>query len=403
MKIILSFILIISISTLAFSQNTLKVSDIKKYTYNFKISNNELIGEGADTLSRRISESQFVMLGEQHFVSEISILTNALLPILSKSNYKYFMAEIGPNSAKKLVSQIENNGQLNDFNTKYFKECGEIPIPFFDGVEDEMFLKTAINNKFEIYGIDQEYLTSQFFLFDEIFKLSNNKEEIEPLYHKAYSFALNEFNKYWNDENYKIFDNYLTSKEISDFFNNTDPENSNIQKIITDLKISWYIYALNDKGMYRKNWLRRIDNMKSNFSKNYKTISKFDTIPKIFIKMGGVHLSNGLNSFGYYDIGNMIEELSNFNQTQVTSIQCIPRFYKEGNKIVDELKESDKLYIILKNANQYEWTLFDSNNFISYCYDNKIKLELYLKMELNRYDFILIPPVIHNMKNNYKE
>jgi hypothetical protein len=403
MKIILSFILIINISTLSFSQDTLKVSDIEKFTYNFIISNNKLIGEGADTLSRRISESQFVMLGEQHFVSEISILTNALLPILSKSDYKYFMAEIGPNSAKKLVAQIESNAQLNDFNTKYFKQCGEIPIPFFDGVEDETFLKTAINNKFEILGIDQEYMSSQFFLFDEIFKLSKNKNEIEPKYSKAYSFALNEFKKYWNDESYKIFDNYLNSKEISDFFNNTDQKNIEIQKIITDLKKSWYIYALNDKEMYRKNWLNRIENMKSNFGKTYKSISKSDSIPKIFIKMGAVHLSNGLNSFGYYDIGNMIKELANFNQTKATSIQCLPRFYEENNKIVDDLNETDILYPILINAKQSEWALFDTNNFIDYCYKMNIKLSAELKTELNRYDFILIPPVVHNMKNNYKD
>ncbi len=403
MKIILSFILLINISTLTFSQDTLKVSDIEKFTYNFKISNNKLIGKGADTLAKRISESQFVMLGEQHFASEISILTNALLPTLSKNDYKYFMTEIGPNSAKKLVAEIENNGQLNDFNTKYFKQCGEIPIPFFDGVEDETFLKTAINNKFEIFGIDQEYMSSQFFLFDEIFKLSKNKKEIEPKYNKANSFALNEFKKYWNDESYKIFDNYLISKEISDFFNNTDHDNIEIQKIITDLKKSWNIYAFNDKGMYRISWLERIANMKSNFSTDYKSISRFDSIPKIFIKMGAVHLSNGLNSFGYYDIGNMINELANFNQTQAISIQCYPRFYEEDNKIVDDLNESDKLYTILKNTKQYEWTLFDNNNFIDYCYKLKIKLTEDLKTELNRYDFILIPPVVHNMKNNYKE
>lgn len=403
MKIILSLILIINISTLSFSQDTLKVSDIEKFTYNFIISNNILIGKGADTLAKRISESQFVMLGEQHFASEISNLTNALLPILSKSEYKYFMAEIGPNSAKKLVAQIESNGQLNDFNTEYFKQCGEIPIPFFDGVEDETFLKTAINNKFEILGIDQEYMSSQFFLFDEIFKLSKNKNEIEPKYNKAYSFALNEFKKYWNDESYKIFDNYLNSKEITDFFNNTDQKNIEIQKIITDLKKSWYIYALNDKEMYRKNWLNRIENMKSNFGKTYKSISKSDSIPKIFIKMGAVHLSNGLNSFGYYDIGNMIKELANFNQTKATSIQCLPRFYEENNKIVDDLNETDILYPILINAKQSEWALFDTNNFIDYCYKMNIKLSAELKTELNRYDFILIPPVVHNMKNNYKE
>lgn len=403
MKKILTFILIINLSTLAFSQDPLKISDIEKFTYNFKIENNRLIGKGADSLVKKISESQFVMLGEQHFVSEISIFTNTLLPKLSENNYKYFLAEIGPNSANELVSQIANNGQLFDFNTENFDLCGEVPIPFFDGVEDESFLKTAINHKFKILGIDQEYLSSQFFLFDKIMKLSKNRKMIDEKYNKAYTFMLREFKKYWNDGKYKIFDQYLMSKEISDFFNSTDQKNVEIQKIIKDLKKSWNIYAFNDKKMYRNSWLERIANIKSNFSTSYKNITQFDSIPKIFIKMGAVHLSNGLNSFGYYDIGNMINELANFNQTQATSILCSPRFYEEDSKIVDDLKCSDKLYPILKNAKPTEWTLFDNNNFIDYCYKQKIKLTADIKKELNRYDFILIPPVVHNMKNNYKK
>jgi hypothetical protein len=99
----------------------------------------------------------------------------------------------------------------------------------------------------------------------------------------------------------------------------------------------------------------------------------------------------------------MIKELANFNQTKATSIQCLPRFYEENNKIVDDLNETDILYPILINAKQSEWALFDTNNFIDYCYKMNIKLSAELKTELNRYDFILIPPVVHNMKNNYKE
>ena len=171
-------LLLILLSSLIYSQKELVSTDLDSFCYKFKIENEKIVGNGYEVLSNKISESQFILLGEQHYASEISLFTNSLIPILSKNNFKYFVAEIGPNSSKKLVSEIQKKGELFDFNTKYNDLTGEIPIPFFDGKEDEIFLKTALKNDFQICGIDQEYQTAQFFLFDEILELSKNKKNI---------------------------------------------------------------------------------------------------------------------------------------------------------------------------------------------------------------------------------
>ena len=152
MKEILTLILILPASLL-YSQKELSSKDIDQFCYHFKIENEKLVGNGSEIVSNKISQSQFVLLGEQHFASEISLFTNSLIPILSKNNFKYFIAEIGPNSSKKLVSEIQKKGQLFDFNTKYNDLAGEIPIPFFDGKEDELFLKTALKNNFQIFQV----------------------------------------------------------------------------------------------------------------------------------------------------------------------------------------------------------------------------------------------------------
>ncbi|MFI1770251.1 hypothetical protein [Thalassobellus citreus] len=392
------------LTSLIYSQKELSSFDIDKFTYYFKIENNTLIGNGVKILKQRISESQFVLLGEQHFASEISIFSNSLLPILADNNFKHFAVEIGPNSANALVAEIHEKGQLYDFNTDYYKLTGEIPIPFFDGKEDETFLKTALNLKFQIWGIDQEYLNAQFFLFKEILKLSADQKKVKKHYQLAYKYMLTEFKKYWADENYKIFENYQKSTEIDAFFKSTDQNNPEVQKIITDLKKSWSIYQSNDNGLYRNSWNGRIGNLKTNFSQYYRKANSNDTLPKVFVKMGAVHLSNGLNDFGYYDIGNLIEELSYFNQTKSTSLKCIPRFYKgENNEIIDDLKSDNPLKLILEKARQNEWTLFSNNELINYCYKEKIKLNSKLKTELKRFDYILIPPIINEMKMNFKE
>lgn len=395
--------LLIFMSSLVYSQKELMSTDIDKFCYTFKIENEKIIGNGYKILNDHISKSQFVLLGEQHFASEISLLTNSLIPILYNNQFKYFVAEIGPNSSKKLVSQIQENGQLFDFNTKYYDLTGEIPIPFFDGKEDELFLKTALKNNFQILGVDQEYQTAPFFLFDEILRLSKNNKNIFPAYEHATKFMLTEFKEYWKDSKYKIFDKYINSSEINTFFELTDKNNAEIQKIISDIKISWNIYLQNEKGFYKNGWDQRIKNMKFNFSNHYKNVSKKDVIPKMFVKMGAVHLSNGLNNYGYYDLGNMVKELSNFNQTKSTSLICIPRFYIEDNQIKDELNTEDPLYIVLEKGNKEEWTLVDNIELLNYCYKEKIKINSELKKELEKFDFILIPPLVNPMKMNFKK
>lgn len=396
-------LLLILFSLLTYSQKELISTDIDKFCYKFKVENEKIVGNGYEILNEKISKSQFILLGEQHFASEISLFTNSLIPLLSKNNFQYFVVEIGPNSSKKLVSEIQKKGQLFDFNTKYYELTGEIPIPFFDGKEDEIFLKTALKNNFTILGIDQEYLSSQFFLFEEILELSKSEKNILPAYKNATKFMLSEFKKYWKDSKYKIFEKYINSKEINTFFELTDKKNIEVQKIILDLKISWNIYMQNDKSLYRNGWNERILNMKTNFSKYYKTATKKADLPKMFVKMGAVHLSNGMNNFDYYDLGNMIKELSHFNQTKSTSIKCMPRFYMEDNQIKDDLTEENPINIILEKGNKEEWTLIDNTELLNYCYTEKIKLNPELRTELERFDLILIPPLVNPMTINFKK
>jgi hypothetical protein len=402
MKKIFTLSLILS-SSLIYSQKELNATDVDKFCYKFKIENEKIVGNSYEILNNRISKSQFVLLGENHFVSEISLFTNSLIPMLAKNNFKYFIAEIGPNSVKKLVSEIQKKGQLFDFNTKNHELTGEIPIPFFDGKEDELFLKTALKNNFKISGIDQEYLSSQFFLFEEILELSKNKKTITPAYQIATGFMLSEFKEFWKDPNHKVFEKYINSKEINTFFELTNKENTQIQAIISDLKISWQIYRLYQERLGKESNNLRIQNMKTNFSKYYKETAKKDDLPKMFVKMGAAHLSNGLSIFGYYDLGNMIKELSHFNQTTSTSILCMSRFRMKDNQITDELSAENPLNIILEKGNKEEWTLINNVELLNYCYKEKINVNSELKKELERFDFILIPPVVHPMKMNYKK
>lgn len=392
------------VSTCLFAQNELKSSDISKYAQSFEISNNKLIGKGADTLRKQISESQFLLLGEQHFSPQISELTNGLLPILSSNDFKNFVIEVGPNSSEKMINVLKAEKSLYDFNNKFYQNYKDVPLPFFDGKKDELFLKTAVDLEFKIWGIDQEFQSAQLFLIDEIYKLSKNKKLIKSSFKTAKQYLSAEFKKNNEQEYYPMFTNLLQSKILKTFFEQSNSAKQ--QKIISDLKTSWKIYALNETKKYRENNFTRMKYMKRNFGKHYKSAQKTDSFPRVFVKMGATHLAYGKTWLGIYDLGTLIKELSYFNGTKSTSINCFSRYSENTDgKVSDYLEEDggEDFRPILELAEKDKWILIETKPILKFVKDRKIELNNNLKTLISGYDFILFSPIRTQVELNYAE
>lgn len=391
-------------STFLFAQNELKSSDISKYAQTFEISNNELNGQGANTLIKRISESQFLLLGEQHFSPEISELTNSLLSVLSSNGFKNFVIELGPNSSEKMIDELKVKKSLYDFNNNFYQDYNDVPLPFFDGKKDELFLKTAVDLGFDIWAIDQEFLSSQLFLIDEIYELSTNKNLVKKSYEKAKEYLQLEFKKYKEQKSYPMFNNLLKSQILKTLFEESNTAKQ--QRIISDLKTSWGIYAYNESKKYRENNFVRMKYMKLNFGEHYKLAQKTDSLPKVFVKMGATHLANGKTWLGLYDLGTMIKELSYFNGTKSTSINCFSRYSEEvDGKISDYLSEEggEDFRPILELAKKNKWVLIKTKPILELVKDKKINLNDNLKILISGYDFILFSPIRTQVELNYSE
>ena len=69
---------------LSFTQSNNEVDYIKDNTYFFEINKSNIEGKGGYVLKKSIEESQFFILGEEHFSAKVSEFTNAIIPILSK-------------------------------------------------------------------------------------------------------------------------------------------------------------------------------------------------------------------------------------------------------------------------------------------------------------------------------
>jgi len=387
-----------------FSQTVSDGELLKNNTYYFEISDGEANGKGFEILKNQIANSQFVVLGEEHFSARVSEFTNAIVPTLAKNEFKYFAAEIGANSAKVMYELVKENRSLYDFNTQVNNLVGEVPIPFFDGKEDEVFLKSFIENDFELWGIDQEYFTSQIFLIDRLYSLSDHTKQLEPLYEAAKEFAILETKKSRQNRKYKLFTSLLQSVEINQFFDALDGSNCEINNIICGLKKSWEVYELlNDKEHYASIH-KRLSIMQENFTNYYKEALEVEVLPKVFVKIGGVHASKGRSHHNIYDIGNFIMELANFNKQKSTHILIFPSAYvnNEGKITSNIDKEDEKLFGSIVDFGSDKWTLIDLKSIEKLSWENKIESES-LKDYMYRFDYILMTPSSKQTELNCKE
>ncbi|MDW3209778.1 MAG: hypothetical protein R8N23_07920 [Reichenbachiella sp.] len=374
---------------------------ISQFVYSFQIINSEISGRGADILIQQIENSQFLVLGEYHYSSQISKLTKSLVPHLKDKGYSVVAFEVGPNSANKLVELStpfeQTKASLYQFNTKYFHPLqGDTPIPFFDGVEDAQFLSAFSEADFEIWGCDQEYYNAILFLGDELVSLMKNSSDYNKIrqnWEEARISVVHLLDKDMKKE-IEVFDEIKKNKKFNEFISYFSKEDTLAQKIIQDLYTSWDIYTVR-RGSHK----RRIAYMRNLFLSQYKEREHRLPGSKYFLKFGALHAAKNMRSLGQYDIGALTNELATLNGTVSTNLYVMNRHYDE----VDHIKEFDTF---LRFGDLEEWRLIDLKALNKKLLMGELDIleeENYqsIKSVLSGYDILLISPLDRRQKVNY--
>ena len=170
-----------------FYGQVIDLETIQPYVEKFELkADNKVLNQ----FFEKCNQSQFVVLGETHFSKNISLFTNHILPELSNRSYRHFAVEVGPHSAKILSELSEPSHEtlkkLKEFNKKYyFKEDEAFPIPFFEGIEDAEFLKSASEHNYHLFGVDQEFFNAVPHLSDRLFKMTSQSNDLIDAKNKA--------------------------------------------------------------------------------------------------------------------------------------------------------------------------------------------------------------------------
>lgn len=399
MKYLFLFLSILAFTN-SFSQDSLNSTSLADLTYSFTIENNELKGTGGDFLKEKIAESQFTMMGEYHGSHQISLLTKALIPILDEANYETIIAEIGPYSAEVLTSISADAGttttELKGFNDKYtYGEDRYTAIPFFSNKVDADFFKEIAKAKWNIVGIDQEFIYGYPMLFDHMF--AEIPAADQPTHASAYSRVqdtLAHFITLDNDTKAKFELLIRDSEFLTDFMESVSGYGKNME-IQTALLKSIDIYALNSTRQWYESNRDRISYMKQNTRKGFEK-NNFDfTKDKAFIKMGAYHLSKGYSPLGFFEVGNMLNEMADYHGNKAFNFKFVSRYYKEDGEVFDDAAEPSDLLNLIKMGKKDEWTVINLHPIIKGVefYPVKYILNPAEQKLIESYDVLIIPPV----------
>lgn len=387
-------------------QDTLNLNDLKKFSYPFSLENGKFEGLGGEVLIKAIEEAHITMLGDDTRSKLESEFTEALIDELDHNHYKTMVVETG-NASGKVIHQLSKSEEqfisnIKALNQKYGigqKENPLVPIPDFKTLEATKFLQSALQKDWSIIGIGTEAWTSYKMLVDELYNNLSKEQQKENVasYEATIKLLDTQYTTISRQGQSGVFaftSALKASQEFNDFIATMNTFSQN-KATVEALRFSldfWWMYG--NKEFHKKNNLqakrnklslaRTLDSQKFDFKKD-----------KLFIKMFVNHLARGTTVSGFYGVGNMLHEMTEYQGNTSLSIALTRRFYNSDGAIKDVIDSEGFKYNSFKElvplGKKEEWVLIDLRPFNKEFYFEGVHMNTEMHKIITRYDMIVIP------------
>ena len=335
---------------------------VASHTHYFQLTSEGFTGKGAKALEQAVQNAQILVLGETHGSPTLSRFVEQLAPMLSANGFRHFACEIGPHSAQYLeqLTEVPKKvpANLAAFYKQYqFEVIADVPMPFFELQEDAAFLKALRREGFSIWGLDQEYFSSVFFLLDWL-QSQLEPEDVPTELHQAAVATI----KKWmiqedqDEEGFPVFGRILQEPAVKAYFSALEAHSPETKALLNDLKISWDIYDRYRGGASHGD---RVQYIRDNFQKQYDRHGA----PKVFVKIGRLHASK-VESGGELDLGELSHTLTSEAGLESINIAVWNRYYRtEDGTVIDWLEKRNRYYCqnlpLILQARKDAFTLID--------------------------------------------
>jgi hypothetical protein len=346
-----------------------------RYELNFQ--EGRLSGTGLPVLQNALAGAQFVLIGEDHGISQIPQFAGAVCDLIGPQGFHTLAIETGPLAAAELQQWITHDSgraKLVDFE-KNFPET----IAFYNFQEEYHLLsqcaRSAQGGNFQLWGLDQELMGASGFILTRILETHPGQQaadEAKRLLQK-------------NDEAHAAAvksgspgDIFMMTASDADLNHLRDllrtEGNPTSQALIDALIKSRNIYQKNMNGSGYDSNRERALLMKANFANDYKQATQAEgAAPKVLFKFGAWHMYKGMNPLRNNDMGNFVTELADGQGATSLHIVIlgvkgsqlrfagIGRPYQAADLNLAENKDSDFLFLkpMFDSLESEGWTMFD--------------------------------------------
>jgi hypothetical protein len=266
-------------------------------------------GDGAAILKSAVSESRYVLLGEDHFSREIPRFTSALCDVMKPDAYA---VEAGPDAAKFVTGLLGSSSRKERLAERMRAHPNN--MAFLDGVEENdtaaHCAAASRNLGFAVWGLDQEFVGSAGTLLEAMQATKPGGKTRAAIADMLKADKLAEQQALDGGNPGKLFLLSATEADLKPLIDAVGADGNAATRILLDeLLASHAIYRLNSEGSPDSNRVRA-ELFKQHFLTENAEIRKTIAEPRILFKFGDNHSGKGFSPLQVRDIGNFVAELA---------------------------------------------------------------------------------------------
>ena len=265
-----------------------------------------LHGPGAAVLAKAVSDSRYVLIGEDHLSREIPLFSSGICRLMAPDGLDAFAVEIGPEAAVVVNNALRTPDRERRIAT--FARSHPDAFAFQNGADESAMAAAcaqAAGPRFQMWGLDQEFFGAPGHLFEQMLAAKPGPVSRAAIMTLAASDRAATAKAIQSGSPGDLFLFHVSDQQMTDAAKAIARDGGRrVKELFDGLAQTRAIYrAQNTDGAASNGQRARL--MKRTLM---RYIAKRPGSPRLLFKFGDVHMAKGINALGQRDVGNFVAE-----------------------------------------------------------------------------------------------
>ncbi len=343
-------------------------------------------GKGWDLIQAGVQKNQYVLIGEDHFMTEVPYFTEQ---VLKATTFNTFALEVDP-----YIAQIINQKMAQPDTASLMKWATQAgsALSFYGLREEFHALREAHRTHTTLIGLDQVAMMSDPLLYDDLLRTatrSSTRLHYSAMAERAKTAAA----KFTEDMSQPTYmQSAMFEQDVIEL--EKEPMSAREKEIINAIKLSARIYKTQSHQL-------RVQLMKHQLMAAYESAIKNK---KVLVKMGAMHCARGESYLTVYDCGSLLSNLADSDYKTSFHIAIFGKNGIQGSpfkgipaqKLDPDNGDLKFIKPFFDGMSGEDWTVFNLLPIRKALQSQKLKIDdIDLRRTILGYDALVIFPTAH--------